>query len=187
MLSAMRHFKLVCVCVSHVFWGASNLSLGIASSSTHAVLNWACQWLEEEVNSIVSISLGGLEDLEDHTQDLANLYGMNKRARDIYLRRQDSLMANDIGGELVKLMVELCSGGREPEDEKLLKDWCELNSGAVWERGTFQASHAIPPEPVKKGTPFGLRFGAALNTMFVVALIWGILLRSCRTTSILGI
>jgi len=59
------------------------------------VLNWACQGLEEEVNSIVSISLGGLEDL-------ANLYGMNKRARDILrmsadLWRQDSLMVNDIG------------------------------------------------------------------------------------------
>ena len=66
----------------------------------------------------------------------------------------------------MRIMIELCSGGREPEDEKLLKDWCELNAKAVWERGMFQASPDIPPEPVKRGTPSGLSFGAVLNTVF---------------------
>ena len=69
-------------------------------------------------------------------------------------------MVSDICGELVKLMVELCSGGREPEDEKLLKDWCELNAGAVWERGMFQASQDIPPEPAEHHVRAGLSSAA---------------------------
>lgn len=53
---------------------------GMASSSTHAILGWACQGLEQELNGIISTFLGRLT-----LEDLSDLCGMNRRVRNIYV------------------------------------------------------------------------------------------------------
>ena len=82
-------------------------------------------------------------------------------------------MTGRLAGGLSSFLPACAQGGRTPEDAALHREWAEKNACALWERGTFRAGEGVPEERIHKGTPSGVRFGAALNSIFSAALLLG--------------
>ena len=146
-------------------------AMGMSGMEGHRLLSCTLQGVETEIGRLIPCTLSGMSS--EMILDVVKWTAERDELLSLDLSRQDQLCDGQTGRRIVKLLASMCSGGRTPEDAALHREWAEKNACALWERGTFRAGEGVPEERIHKGTPSGVRFGAALNSIFSAALLLG--------------